>query len=106
MNGSGCKRCPVNPCETMNYRGSACAAQRAKFGLGDPMTNADWIRAMTDKELAEFIGHNCLCDRIQADGCWCDEHAVCEKEIDKVISETIDKIEKLCVDKEKDVLSV
>ena len=35
-----------------------------------------------------------------------DEHAVCEKEIDKVISETIDKIEKLCADKEKDVLSV
>ena len=35
-----------------------------------------------------------------------DEHAICEKEIDKAISETIDKIEKLCVDKEKDILSV
>lgn len=35
-----------------------------------------------------------------------DEHAVCEKEIDKVISETVDKIDKLCADKEKDVLSV
>ena len=35
-----------------------------------------------------------------------DEHAVCEKEIDKVISETIDRIDKLCQDKEKDVLSV
>lgn len=35
-----------------------------------------------------------------------DEHAVCEKEIDKAISETIDKIEKLCADKEKDILSV
>jgi len=35
-----------------------------------------------------------------------DEHAICEKEIDKVISETIEKIEKLCADKEKDVLSV
>ena len=35
-----------------------------------------------------------------------DEHAVCEKEIDKVISETVDKIDKLCADKEKDILSV
>ena len=35
-----------------------------------------------------------------------DEHAICEKEIDKAISETIEKIDKLCADKEKDVLSV
>lgn len=35
-----------------------------------------------------------------------DEHALCEKEIDKVISETVEKIDKLCADKEKDVLSV
>ena len=35
-----------------------------------------------------------------------DEHAVCEKEVDKVISETIEKIDKLCADKEKDILSV
>ncbi len=35
-----------------------------------------------------------------------DEHAICEKDLDKVISESIDKIEKLCADKEKDVLSV
>lgn len=35
-----------------------------------------------------------------------DEHASCEKEIDKIISESIDKLDKLCADKEKDVLSV
>lgn len=35
-----------------------------------------------------------------------DEHAICEKEIDKVISEAIEKIDKLYADKEKDVLSV
>ena len=35
-----------------------------------------------------------------------DEHATCEKEIDKVISESIDKIDKLYADKEKDILSV
>ena len=35
-----------------------------------------------------------------------DEHAICEKEIDKAISETIEKIDKLCADKEKDILSV
>lgn len=55
MNGSGCKNCPVKPCETMNYRGSTCAAQRAKLGLGDPKTNADHIRAMSDEELADWI---------------------------------------------------
>ena len=35
-----------------------------------------------------------------------DEHASCEKEIDKVISEAIEKIEKLAADKEKDIMSV
>lgn len=35
-----------------------------------------------------------------------DEHATCEKEIDKLIAESIEKIDKLCADKEKDVLSV
>ena len=35
-----------------------------------------------------------------------DEHAICEKDVDKFISESIEKIEKLCVDKEKDILSV
>lgn len=33
---NGCKDCPVNPCETAIYRGSTCASQRAKYGLGDP----------------------------------------------------------------------
>ena len=35
-----------------------------------------------------------------------DEHAICEKEVDKHISECVAKIEKLCADKEKDVMSV
>ena len=35
-----------------------------------------------------------------------DEHALCEKDLDKVISESIDKIDKLCQDKEKDIISV
>ncbi len=35
-----------------------------------------------------------------------DEFAVCEKDIDKSISETIDKIDKLCAEKEKDIMSV
>ena len=35
-----------------------------------------------------------------------DEHAVCEKDVDKVISEAIDKIDKLFADKEKDIMSV
>jgi hypothetical protein len=59
MNGSGCKNCPVKPCGTTSYRGSWCAAARAKFGLGDLQTNADRIRAMSDEELAEFICSRC-----------------------------------------------
>jgi hypothetical protein len=55
MNGSGCKNCPVEKCETMRYRGSTCAAQRAKLGLGDPETNWDRIRSMTPRELAEWL---------------------------------------------------
>lgn len=55
MNGSGCKNCPVRPCLTLNYRGSTCSAQRAKYGLGDPMTNADRIRTMSDEELAKIL---------------------------------------------------
>ena len=35
-----------------------------------------------------------------------DEHASCEKDVDKFISESIEKIEKLCTEKEKDILSV
>ncbi len=35
-----------------------------------------------------------------------DEHALCEKEIEKVASEGVDKIDKLCQDKEKDIMSV
>lgn len=35
-----------------------------------------------------------------------DEHAVCEKEIDKVISDAIEKVDKLSTEKEKDILSV
>ena len=55
MNGSGCKTCPVNTCHTLYYRGSYCAEQRAKLGLGGPLTNADRIRAMTDEELAAVL---------------------------------------------------
>lgn len=35
-----------------------------------------------------------------------DEHVTCEKEVDKIISESIEKIEKLAVEKEKDIMSV
>ena len=54
MNRSGCKNCPVKPCETL-YRGSICLSRRHKLGLGDPMTNADRIRAMNDEELAKLL---------------------------------------------------
>ena len=48
-------KCPVNEfdCDAQ-YRGSRCAALRAKAGADfDPKTNADRIRAMNDEEMAE-----------------------------------------------------
>ena len=54
----GCKNCPAYAKCTVTYRGSACAALRSTYGLdNDPefTTNADRIRAMSDKELAGFI---------------------------------------------------
>ena len=35
-----------------------------------------------------------------------DEQASCETEIDKLIAENVDKITKICADKEKDIMSV
>ena len=35
-----------------------------------------------------------------------DEHATCEKDVDKTIAESIERVEKLCADKEKDIISV
>lgn len=42
------------------------------------ITNGDWIRSMTNKELAEFLGEVDICSRIQGHGSFCDERAVCE----------------------------
>ena len=44
-----------------------------------PKTNGDRIRAMTDEELARFIGDNSLCDQIQNDnGAWCKTQRECK----------------------------
>lgn len=66
--GSGCASCPVENCQTMRYRGSTCAAQRDKLGLGDPMTWVDKLRGESDEYLARqlaihFIsGMKSICD--------------------------------------------
>lgn len=49
------KNCPAYAKCLAPYRGSRCAATRATYGLGDPMTNADRIRAMSDEELAKLF---------------------------------------------------
>ncbi len=54
----GCKDCPAYAKCTVTYRGSACAALRGTYGIdSDPeiITNADRIRAMSDKELAREL---------------------------------------------------
>lgn len=78
MNGSGCKNCPVKSCETMNYRGSVCAAQRARFGLGDPKTHYDNIQNMSEDELSEFINSMTPCDCCIYDGI-CTEYSDTQK---------------------------
>ena len=46
-----------------------------------PMTNADRIRAMSDEELAEFLGEYRFCD-ICEEGCdACSYHGDCDKRI-------------------------
>ncbi len=57
MSRSGCKTCPVVQCDTVTYCGSRCMALRAVHGLGDPKTNADAIREMTDEQLCEALLH-------------------------------------------------
>lgn len=37
--------------------------------FGPPMTNADWVRSLSDKELVAFFGHATLCDRVEFGGC-------------------------------------
>ncbi len=54
----GCKNCPAYAKCMVTYRGSACVALRGTYGLDDDpeiITNADRIRAMSDKELARFL---------------------------------------------------
>lgn len=61
--------------------------------LSQPMTNADRIRAMSDEELAEFIGHHSLCDRIQGESTWCEEHAVCENCLTEWLQQPVKEVQ-------------
>ena len=54
-------------------------------------TNADRIRAMSDKELAEFVGHICLCSRIQDDdNGWCECRAVCRNCVEEWLGQPVE----------------
>ena len=75
MNGSGCKTCPEVSCDCV-YRGSICKERRAEHGLGDPMTNADRIRAMSDEELADVVANGVGCVR-KAPHCMDDDCTPC-----------------------------
>ena len=56
MKGSGCNKCPVNGFECdAQYRGQRCAELRSRYDLGNPITNTDRIRSMSDEELAVFL---------------------------------------------------
>lgn len=49
------KNCPAYAKCLAPYRGSRCKATRATYGLGDPITNADRLRQMSDEELAKWF---------------------------------------------------
>lgn len=54
--------------------GSECDKFNQKI-LDQPMTNADRIRGMTDKELIEFLGFHSLCAHISSEhNAWCQCH--------------------------------
>lgn len=54
--GDGCKTCPVQQCQTMHYRGSTCAAQRAQCGVTeDPFSWGDKIRSETNEYIARQL---------------------------------------------------
>lgn len=59
MNGEtvGCKNCPAREeCPTIQYRGSACVAARARAGADfDPLTNGESLRRVGDTEFAIFL---------------------------------------------------
>ena len=57
------------------------------------ITNGDWIRSMTNKELAEFLGKVDICSRIQGSGPFCDERAVCEGCIEAWLNQLVDQID-------------
>ncbi|MGN0998666.1 MAG: hypothetical protein ACI4PO_03865 [Faecousia sp.] len=81
MNGSGCKNCPVKNCITITYRGSTCAAQRAKLGLGDPKTMADWFRSLDDEKMVNAIW--CLINAVQQDeSFFCQNKKECQDILD------------------------
>lgn len=52
MLNPGCKYCPVKNCDTVQYRGSRCAALRSKFGLDDP--------SLSDAYDLEYKGARCV----------------------------------------------
>lgn len=47
----------------------------------EPQTNAVRIRAMTDEELAAYLGHASLCVTIQGEdgGAWCSQYGDCNE---------------------------
>lgn len=56
MLSAGCKHCPVKDCQTIQYRGSACSAARARAGADfDPLTHGERLRRVSDTELAAFL---------------------------------------------------
>lgn len=54
--GDGCKNCPVESCQTLQYRGSTCTAQRAKCGVTeDPYSWGDKIRSEDNEYIAKQL---------------------------------------------------
>ena len=76
--GQACPYNTLDGCKVKEYNAICPLTNTATPVTEYRMTNADRIRAMSDEELAEYVGKNCLCDRIQdTDRKFCDCRAVC-----------------------------
>ena len=91
-----CNNCFHSGRPSYEYPCSACTSSYptdnppTKWELKSaPKTNGDWIRSMTDRELAQFFGHTRLCDRME--NVWCKGHdGLCENCLEEWLQQPVE----------------
>lgn len=77
----GTKECEACSCGGDESKCDFYDYVRERASLSQKQTRADQIRAMTDEELAAYIGHASLCVTIQDEdgGAWCSQYGSCNE---------------------------